>query len=78
MDDHPAWSWIIEFAGQTLHMFHINRADGLTPSQRIQGENIHNTTSPNRGESLVQNHEDCETERRHRKAMEVRDLAGRH
>ena len=38
LDDHPAWPWIIEYAGQTLHMFHINRADGLTPSQIIRGK----------------------------------------
>ena len=38
MDDHPPWPWVIEYAGQTLHMFHINREDGLAPSQRIRGE----------------------------------------
>ena len=37
-DDHPIWPWLIEYAGQTLHMFQVNRDDGLTPVQRIRGK----------------------------------------
>ena len=37
-DNHPIWPWLIEYAGQTLHMFQVTRGDGLTPSQRIRGK----------------------------------------
>ena len=77
MDDHPAWLWIIECAGQTLHMFHINRADGLTPSQRSRGKTC-TTPRARIGDKVLYKTMKTETERRHRKAMEVRDLAGRH
>ena len=36
--DHPLWPWLIEYAGQTIHMFQVNRDDGLTASQRIRGK----------------------------------------
>eukprot|EP00974_Lingulodinium_polyedra_P003564 334879-Lingulodinium_polyedra.AAC.1 len=36
-DDHPIWPWLIEYAAQTLHMFQVNRSDGLTAAQRIRG-----------------------------------------
>ena len=36
-DDHPAWPWIIEDVAHTLHVFQINRSDGLTAAQRIKG-----------------------------------------
>ena len=37
MNKHPIWPWLIEYAGQTLHMFGNTREDGLTPVQRIRG-----------------------------------------
>ena len=37
-DNHPVWPWLIEYSGQTLHMFQITRGDGLTPAQRIRGK----------------------------------------
>ena len=37
-EDHPAWPWTVEYAGRTLHVFCISRADGLIPPQRILGK----------------------------------------
>ena len=33
----PIWPWLIQYAAQTIHMYQINRQDGLTAAQRIRG-----------------------------------------
>ena len=45
MGDHPASLWKRQYAGRSLHMFHVNRADGLNLLKKV-GEAMRDTKSP--------------------------------
>ena len=51
------WPWLIEYAGQTLHMFQMKLADGLTPAKRDRAGKSTRLKAILKKESAVQNHE---------------------
>ena len=76
-DNHPVWPWLIEYVGQTLHMFQINRDDGLTPVQRIRGKMAMGPRA-RIGEKVL--HKPMKTAKLHndRAALELRHMARHH